>query len=304
MSVNRQQISAMLDMLITSVYGVRYKQLPVEYTQVFETRSSSLAQEEHRRFWGTGYASVKDEGDVIVMDSMGQGETSRFVHDTVALGIKITKEAVDDAKHIRMVPQAGQFLAHSMKRTKDLRAINVLNNATDTGFLGGDGKPLLATDHPLAGPGGGTYANTLSVQARMSEAALEELLILSQYAVDDRGLPAMIEPKRFVTAKARAYDLHRILKSIGRPGTADNDANALKDMNEFSGAPALLRHLTNTQFWGFTTDCPDGLIHYERQGRETYSRMNPDTLDHEMRTTYRDSNGWMDPRGFYGCAPA
>lgn len=290
-------------MTISAVVGIRYKQILVEYTMVFESRTSSMAQEEHKRVWGTGYASVKEEGDVIVMDSMGQGETSRFVHDTVGLGLKITKEAVDDAKHIRMVPQAGRFMAHSLKRTKDLRAINVLNNATDSNYPGGDGQPLLSTSHVLAGPDAGTYANTLSTQARLSEAAVEELLILAQYAVDDRGLPAMIEPKRFVASAARKYDLHRILKSVGRVGTADNDTNAIKDMGEFSGQPALLRHLTNTQFWGFTTDCPDGLIHFERQGIETYSRMNPDTLDHEMRTTYRDSNGWSDPRGLYACDP-
>ena len=59
-SLSRQQISDLLDMTISAVYGIRYKQIPVEYTAVFDTRNSSMAQEEHKRVWGTGYASVKE----------------------------------------------------------------------------------------------------------------------------------------------------------------------------------------------------------------------------------------------------
>ena len=39
-------------------------------------------------------------------------------------------------------------LARSMANTKQVKAANVLNNAFNSSFAGGDGKELCATDHP------------------------------------------------------------------------------------------------------------------------------------------------------------
>ena len=44
-----------------------------------------------------------------------------------------------------------------MAHTKQVKAANVLNNAFTGATSGGDGKALLATDHPLTN--GGTFAN-------------------------------------------------------------------------------------------------------------------------------------------------
>ena len=36
-----------------------------------------------------------------------------------------------------------------MANAKQVKAANVLNNAFDSNFTGGDGKELCATDHPI-----------------------------------------------------------------------------------------------------------------------------------------------------------
>ena len=54
------------------------------------------------------------------------------------------------------------------------------------GQVGGDGKALLATDHPLTN--GGTFANEPSVAADLNETSLEDALIKIAGFVDERGL--------------------------------------------------------------------------------------------------------------------
>ena len=54
--------------------------------------------------------------------------------------------------------------ARSMANTKQIKAASVLNNAFST--TGGDGKTLIATDHPLGG--GGSLANRATTMADLN----------------------------------------------------------------------------------------------------------------------------------------
>ena len=50
-----------------------------------------------------------------------------------------------------------------MANTKQVKAVNVLNNAQVTTAVGGDGESLIGNAHPLAT--GGTFSNVLAVAA-------------------------------------------------------------------------------------------------------------------------------------------
>lgn len=303
MATNRAAIGKLLRLGLRTTFGLEYNAIPMEMEQVFETRSSNQAYEEDQNVYGTGWAVVKGEGQSITFDSVGQGYTSRYNHETLALGIEITEEAVEDNLYLRMIPQAGSALATSLKTTQDVRAINVLNNATSASFTGGDGQPLLSTSHPLTGPSGGVGSNTLSAQAQLSEAAIEELLINMRYAKNDRGLPIVVKPMKIVASAALEFELERILGSVGRVGTADNDLNAIKSRGYFRGQPVLLRHLTNQHFWGIKTDVKNGLIHFSRRAMRQKNHEDFKTGNWLYKVDARDSNGWTDWRGFYGCDP-
>jgi hypothetical protein len=304
MAINRAAHGKLMRLGLRTHFGLKYNQVPMEMEQVFETRASTQAYEEDVNLFGTGWAIVKGEGQQISFDTVGQGYTSRYVHETLALGVEITEEAVEDNLYLRMLPQLGSGLADSLKITQDVRAINVLNNATSGSHLGGDGQPLLSTSHPLTGPGGGTFSNTLAAQAQISEASIEELLINLRYAKNDRGLPIVVKPVRLVASAALEFELERILGSVGRVGTADNDTNAIKARGYFSGGPILLRHLTNHNLWGIKTDVPNGLIHFTRRALRQKNSDDFKSGNHMFKVDARDSNGWTDPRGFYGSDPA
>ena len=72
-----------------------------------------------------------------------------------------------------------------MANTKQVKAANVLNNAFNSSFAGGDGKELCATDHPTIA---GTFKNELSTSADLNETSLEQSLIDIAALTDERGL--------------------------------------------------------------------------------------------------------------------
>jgi hypothetical protein len=301
--INRAAHGKLMRLGLRTHFGLQYTKAPMEMEKVFETRTSNQAYEEDVNLFGTGWAVVKAEGQSISYDTVGQGYTSRYVHETLALGVEITEEAVEDNLYLRMIPQLGAGLADSLRVTQDVRAINVLNYASSPAHPGGDGQPLLSTVHPLTGPGGGTASNTLAAPAQLSEASIEELLINLRYAKNDRGLPIVIKPTRIVASAALEFELERILGSVGRVGTSDNEINAIRSRGYFQGEPILLRHLTNPNFWGILTDVPNGLIHFTRRALRQKNDDNFDTGNHKFKVDARDSNGWTDWRKLFACDP-
>ena len=100
---------------------------------------------------GFGSAPTKAEGAGVSFDNSTEGYTSRYTHETVSLAFSLTEEAVEDNLYDRLGSRYTKALARSMANTKQIKAASVLNNAFSSSFLGGDGKSLIATDHPLGG---------------------------------------------------------------------------------------------------------------------------------------------------------
>src|SRR5690606_3473155 len=133
-----------------------------------------------------------------------------------------TEEAQEDELYGQFQDGA-QALADSMNITRELDAHSVLNNGFDTDYTmtDGDGKPLFATDHLNGGSAGGTYTNKLSVDADLSEASLEDMLILLMQFEDERGLPRALMAERLIVAPANVFNAQRILGSTLRVDTAN-----------------------------------------------------------------------------------
>ena len=173
--MNRSQFAKELQEGLNTVFGLDYKRYPEEWKALFDVETSRKAFEEDQLVTGFGTAAVKPEGAPMVSDSAIEGWTARYTMETIALQFAITQEAIEDNLYMSMGKKYARALARAMQETKEIKAADVYNRAFDTNYVGGDGKPLLAADHPLVG--GGSYSNKLAVDADFSEAALEEILI-------------------------------------------------------------------------------------------------------------------------------
>lgn len=282
---------------VNAWYGKAYSEYPVEYTKLFETFKSSRAFEEDVGVSSFGLAVVKPEGSPISYDSERQAFITRYSHVVYALGFMITREIMDDDLYDVVGQRKAQGLAFSMRQTKEIVAANVYNRAFTAAYAGGDGKELLATDHPLFA--GGTFSNELATAADLSEAALEQAHIDIAGFVNDRGLLISVRPKTLIIPRQLMFEAKRILAPDGRPGTDTNDVNAMKAMGL---VPEVIvnHYLTDTDAWFLRTDVPHGMKHFERRADSFDMDNDFDTENAKFKATARYSFGWTDPRGLFG----
>jgi hypothetical protein len=283
---------------VNAWYGDAYKEYPVEWDKLFEKYTSKRNFEEDVGVSGFGLAVVKPEGSSISYDTERQAFITRYTHVVYGLGFIVTREMFEDDLYDVVGKRKAKGLAFSMRQTKEVIAANVYNRAFNSSYTGGDGKELLATDHPnLAG---GTWANELATAADMSEAALEQACIDIQGFTNDRGLKIAYQPKSLIIPKEIEFDTARILKNVDRPGTAERDINALVKLGKFPGGMIVNHYLTDTDAWFIRTNCPDGMKYFERRGDEFGTDNDFDTENAKFKATSRYSFGWTDPRGLYG----
>jgi len=280
-------------------FGAAYNDYDMEFKKIFDTMKSDKRYEDLTGLVGMGLGVIKGEGGAVEYASPKQGFTNRFVNVVYGKGFIITQEMQDDDQYAMSIAEQGsKQLARSLVQTKETIGANVLNNAFSSSYLGGDGKALLATDHPLAGVTGSTFSNKLSTDADLSEASLEQALIDIAGFVDDAGLKIKVLPKRMIIPRQVEFDARRLLMSDYRVSTADNDINASKG---FVPEGYFVNHfLTDADAWFLITDCPYGLIHMERSPFELTSDDDFDTSNAKFKVTERYSFGWADPRGIYG----
>lgn len=282
---------------VNAWYGKAYSEYPVEYTKLFETFKSSRAFEEDVGVSSFGLAVVKPEGSPISYDSERQAYITRYSHVVYALGFMITREIMDDDLYDVVGQRKAQGLAFSMRQTKEVVAANVYNRAFNSSYTGGDGKELLATDHPLFA--GGTWSNELATAADLSEAALEQAHIDIAGFTNDRGLLISVRPKSLIIPRQLMFEAKRITAPTGRPGTDTNDVNAMKAMGLVPEV-VVNHYLTDADAWFLRTDVPHGMKHFERRADSFDMDNDFDTENAKFKATARYSFGWTDPRGVFG----
>ena len=282
---------------VNAWYGKAYGEYSTEYNKLFETFKSSKAFEEDVGVSSFGLAVVKPEGAPIQMDSERQAFITRYSHVVYALGFIITREIMEDDQYDVVGQRKAQGLAYSMRQTKEVVAANVYNRAFNSSYTGGDGKELLATDHPNFA--GGTWANELTTAADLSEAALEQACIDIAGFTNDRGLLIAAKPKTLIIPRQLMFEAKRILGSDGQVYSADNTLNAIKTMGMIPEV-VVNHYLTDTDAWFIKTDVPHGMKHFERRADSFDMDNDFDTENAKFKATARYSFGWTDPRGLFG----
>lgn len=279
----------------------KYTEHAPEYGKIFKVESSKMAYEEDVELTGFGLAQVKGQGASVAYDSHSQGFTKRYTHIAYGLGYIVTREEMDDNLYLTRSFNRGEMLAFSFRTTKETVAANVLNRAFNSSYVGGDGKELLATDHPTLA---GNFSNELATPADLSEASLEDLLIQIMETKNSRGLAINIRGKCLIVPPALAFEAQRILNSTLQSGTANNDINAMRTMGVLPDGFCVNHYLTDNDAWFVKTDVANGLMMFNRTPFEFTRDKDFDTDNAKAKGYERYSVGWSDPRGLFGSAGA
>ena len=214
------------------------------------------------------------------------------------MAFALTEEAVEDNLYDRLSNRYTRALARSMAHSKQVKAASVLNNAFNANFPGGDGKEMIATDHPLSV--GGTFANEPTTATDLNETALENGLITISQFTDERGLIVALRGTKLIVPAELQFVAERLLKSEGRVGTADNDLNAINSTGSIPQGYTVNHYLTDPDAFFLMTDAPNGLKHFTRAPLRTAMEGEFNTGNMRFKARERYSYGWSDPRGIYG----
>ena len=297
MAISRGQLVKELEPGLNALFGLEYKRYENQHAEIFDTETSDRAFEEEVMLSGFANAQVKPEGSGVTFDNAQETFTARYSHETVALAFSITEEAIEDNLYDRLASRYTRALARSMANTKQVKAANVLNNAFDNNFAGGDGVALLSDAHPIIA---GTFRNELAVSADLNEASLEQSLIDINAFVDERGLKIAARGMKLIIPSELQFTADRLMKSSQRVGTADNDINAINNMGMIPQGYVVNNFLTDPDAFFIKTDVPNGLKMFVRSPIKTAMEGDFDTGNVRYKARERYSFGFSDPRGIFG----
>jgi phage major head subunit gpT-like protein len=302
MAVN---LSAIKDLLLPGLRGVegKYEMIPSQYDKIFTKHDSKLALERTAEMRYLGLAQLKTEGAQTSFDN-GAGE--RFVynqeHSEIALGYAITRKAIDDNLYKTQFHPSNLGLIESFQQTKEIYGANLLNTATTyNANIGGDGVALCATNHPIDG---NTIANKPTVDVDLNESTLLNAMIAIRTNFRDMAnLKVFARGRKLIVPPQLEPVAIRLLKTELRPGTADNDVNAI--LTTAGGLPEgymVNDFLTSAFAWFLLTNI-DGLSYMERVKFETDMQVDFVTDNLLVKGYERYSFGYYNWRSLYGSFP-
>ena len=302
MAVN---LASIKDLLLPGLRGVtgKYEQIPSQYDKIFTKHESKMALERTAEMRFLGLAQLKTEGGQTAFDNnAGERYVYNQEHTEIALGYAITRKAIDDNLYKTQFMPSNLGLMESFLQTKEIYGANVLNTATTyNAAIGGDGKALIATDHPIDG---GTISNQSSTNADLNEASLLNAMIAVRYNFRDQaGLKVFARARKLIVPAQLEPVAIRLTKTELRPGTADNDVNAI--MMTAGGLPEgylVNDYLTSSTAWFLLTNI-DGLSYMERVKYESDMQVDFVTDNLLVKGYERYSFGYYNWRTIWGSFP-
>jgi phage major head subunit gpT-like protein len=265
MAISRSDIRSLLEPNLRAVFGMA-PMYPAQWSEIFDVYSSEKAVETEVEMKFTGLAQMRPEGSPTAMDSMGQRIVSSYYHRYFSLGFQITRAALVDDLYKTRFPMMAKSLKHSLDQTKEIVGANVINNGFNDDYPLGDGQPLFSVEHPIDN---GVVANMPEVAVDLSEAALEAAIISIQQFKDQAGLTIMTQAKKLLVPPAGQFTADRLLNSVYRTGTANNDINAIYNTKAIPAGYRVNQFFTHPNSWVILTDAPDGAKHYVREKPQT-----------------------------------
>ena len=302
MAISRAQLLKELLPGLNALFGLEYAQYGEEHKEIYDTETSDRSFEEETKLSGFSAAPVKSEGSAMAYDNAQEAWTSRYNHETIALGFSLTEEAIEDNLYDSLSARYTKALARGMAYTKQVKAAATLNNGFSSSYAGGDGVSLFSAAHPLVS--GGVNSNVPAVAADLNETSLENSVIQIAGWTDERGLLIAARPLKLIVPPQLQFVATRLLETKLRVGTADNDINAIENNGSIPQGYTINHWLTDPNAWFLKTDVPNGLKHFVRAPMSTGMDGDFDSGNVRYKARERYSFGWSDALGMYGSAGA
>ena len=274
------------------------KELENFWRQVLSVKKSDRKFERVMSMTGVSTIPEKGEGAPYTSSVIREGWTKDFIHTEFGAMFEVTQTALEDDQYDQLAQNARWFM-FAARVVEEQRAAILYNNGFTT-EQSPDGVSIFNTAHTLKG--GGTARNRPSTDADLSATSLETALIdlQTETKVEAGQLVAPATSLLLHVPPALEFVAERILRSTLRPGTADNDTNALKRRK---WDIVVNPYLTDTDAWFLQAadKSRHGLRSYTRVGLTSEPAMtDPRTRNRMYPIRWRRSFGCAFWQGTYG----
>lgn len=298
-------LSQIRDLLLPGLWGIdgKYPMIERQWPQLFKSVDSNMALERRAAVRFLGYAQVKQEGMPTAADNnMGQRFVYNAEHFEIGLMYAITRKAIDDNLYKSEFGPNNDGLMEAFKETEEVYAAAVLNSGTTFNpAIAGDGVALFSTGHPVDGT---TIANQPSPDVSLNETSLLNAGITirgtwKNYA----GLKIHARAQKLVVPNSLEPIAARLFRSELRPGTGNNDINAIREMQQsFKDGYFVYDYLTSSFAWFVLTNHP-GLVMFVRKPFESDMSVEFTTDNLLVKGYQRYIPTYYDWRRVYGTFP-
>ena len=293
------------DLLLPGLWGIsgKYPMIERQWPKIFRQTTSNMALERRAAMRYLGLAQLKQEGGPTSFDNAaGQRYVYNAEHFEIGLGYAITRKAIDDNLYKSEFGPSNDGLMESFKETEEIYAANVLNTGTTyNASIGGDGVALFSTAHPIDG---NTIGNRPSPDVGLNETSLLNALIsIRSTWRDNAGLKIHARGRKVIVPPQLEPIALRLFRSELRPGTANNDVNAILGMNESLKEGFMVYDYLTSSFAWFVLTNQDGLIFFNRKPYESDMSVEFTTDNLLVKGYQRYVPTYYEWRAIYGTYP-
>ena len=289
-----------------SIDSYEQKRADSMWPMMCNVKTSAKSYEEESIRSGLGGLRDKAEGAKVTFDTQIPGPKQTWVHAVLALGVRITEEAIEDNLYELRGGGDGNLgelfhdLGESAEDTIETRMARFLNNGSATTYhTTRFGKALFATDHPRLD--GSTFSN-LATSSDLTYTTFWTNLIAAENQYNHRQQRITKRVKALWVPPQYEQKGTEILKSTDRPDTGNRAVNAYAA----SGRKVALR------VWSQITDADAHYFQLDGKGiryfwrRKTRFGKQADWLTGDMmvKVDQRWSAEIQDERDWYGVIPA
>jgi phage major head subunit gpT-like protein len=294
------QFFQLLEAETKDVFFKKFTQVPLIYTEIFETRNSTKAYEDRIQVAGLGTFATKPEGTPVAFDDPVQGTQVRTTHQTYALGWRASEEMMEDDQHGIMSQMSGD-LGESARDHQERLAWGLINDGfTGNTYTGLEGDTLFTASHTQLRTSTGSQSNILSPAVALSQSGLESILNQARTTTSVEGRFIRLEPTKLVIHPNEQHNAYVLLNTEFKPGSSDNDRSTV--VSSRSGLmPVESPYLSSTTNWFVMTGPGNNSLTWNNRKSVNFRQADDaDTFDKKHYASYRASVMWSTWRGLWG----
>jgi hypothetical protein len=225
--ITRGSITNLLSPDLHAVFVETGKDRPLEYPKYFNVSQMETNPQTDQQISGLGTMPEKPEGTGFTKDDPIIGGRKAYTATPYGLAVEITWEAWRDELYGALKEMIACLKRAAVHR-QEVQAWSVLNNAFSTSYAGfTSGEALCSTGH--TGLDTTSRANRPSPDIGLSITGIQNAITRFEDMTDERGLPRLMTMSMLLIGSANKFVAREILGSGGKPGTAQNEINALEE---------------------------------------------------------------------------